>query len=389
MAIERSDRRVLFIALGVMIGMVLFGVGFGAFFAATQCRALEPIGTGAAETSVGDAMVLSAVAPLLGAPDLVLRLPLDDARRLGPHPDGIVVTGDGLLLIGPDGETRAGATFRRDVTVVGDGAASYAIVVGNLLTGQVDALRPLIATPEGVRPGACVDTSAVGSPLSFVHDAREGQFLGLRTDEDGTEAVLELRDPDRGRIWAPVLSLPRAPAGLQGSRTSAAIGADLVVLARRLAPTDGDEPAVLAFARSDGAQRWVLSAQDVRAMLPPGASVATADAIRLEVVHAVSARIVLSVTPDVALDAPLPAPSHGPLGGSTPAHADTVGLVLDARDGTLVDRVLGAPATGRDGDERAALRARVAATGVVFDDVLATEGATWLLRDGVLLRFGG
>ncbi len=389
MAIERSDRRVLLIAFGVMIGMVLFGVGFGALFAATQCRALDPIDAGTARTITGDAALLAAVAPLLGAPDLVLRLPLDDAQRIGPHPDGIVVTGDGLLLIGVDGATRTGATFRRDVTVIGDGAAAYAIVVGNLLTGQVDALRPMIATPEGVRMGACVDTSAVGSPLSFVHDARDGQFLGLRTDEDGSEAVLELRDPDRGRIWAPIVSLPRAPAGLQGSRTSAAIGEDLVVLARRLAPTDGDEPAVLAFARSDGSQRWMLSPQEVRAMLPPGASVTTADAIRLEVVHVTSATIEVSVTPDVALDAPLPAPSHGPLGGLAAAHADTVVLVLNARDGALIDRAFGASVTGRDGPERAALRERVTATGVTFDDVLVTQGATWLLHDGVLLRFGG
>jgi hypothetical protein len=45
--------------------------------------------------------------------------------------------------------------------------------------------------------------------------------------------------------------------------------------------------------------------------------------------------------------------------------------------------------TGRDGPERAALRERVTATGVTFDDVLVTQGATWLLHDGLLLRFGG
>jgi hypothetical protein len=40
---ETSDRKVLIIALAVMFGLVGFGVGFGALFAATQCRALDPI----------------------------------------------------------------------------------------------------------------------------------------------------------------------------------------------------------------------------------------------------------------------------------------------------------------------------------------------------------
>jgi len=404
MATDRSDRRVLLIALGVMIGMVLFGVGFGAFFAATQCRSLEPVATAVpvvvtaaadGEDAITAALVDAGVATDvierlragLGGPDVLARLPFDAAQRLGEHPEGVLVTGDGLLLVGADGTPHDGVGFRRDVAVIGDGITVYAVVVGNRLTGQVDALRPLTTSSAGIGPGTCVDTSAVGSPLSFVHDAREGLLLGLRTDEDGSDVVLELRDAMRGRVWAPVVELPRAPAGLQGSRTSGAIGPDVVVMSRRIAPSDGTQPAVRAFARSDGSDRWSLSAPELRALLPEGSGVATADTLRIAVAHVGAEEVVLTVAADVPVDAALPAPTYGPLGGLSALPADVVTVVLAVADGRHVRSDVGAPSIDRDGGARDTVRATVAAAGLAVDDVLSLHGDVWLLFDGLLLRF--
>ena len=257
----RADRRTIVVAIGVMLALVLFGVSFASLFASTNCRRLGPdittaVTVAARGAEARDLLTAAGVAPTAldaataryGTLASAVRLPFDAPLRIGDAPVGVadvLVTGDGLALADATGDLTGAATFRRDVTVVGDGVAVFALVVGNTLTGQVDALRPLVPGVDGIAEGACVDTSAVGSPLSFLHDARGGELVGLRTDEDGSEAVLELRDHVRGRVWAPTFALPRAPAGLQGSRTSGALGPDTVVVARRLADTDlasGSEP---------------------------------------------------------------------------------------------------------------------------------------------------
>lgn len=420
----RDDRRVVIIALSVMVALVLFGVGFGSLFAATNCRQLRPIALEQPIVAlVGDearalladeglaVTALTAAEGLLGPLVSVVRLPLEVPLRIGlvgplrAADGGVLVTGDGVVRVDVSGDVVAGATFRRPVTVVGDGSAVYALVVGNALTGQVDALRPLIpGTTAGTADfaaGTCVDTSAVGSPLSFLHDAREGTMLGLRTDEDGSDAVLELRDPVRGRVWAPSVELPRAPAGLQGSRTSGAIGPDTVVMVRRLeaqgiAEGEATAAAVRALVRTDATLRWELSAASVRDALA-GAVDASGTArglaeertLRLEVANVDVDVALVTVQPDVAPDAFLPRPTFGPLGVLAGPDPRTVTLVIALHDGAIVDVIVGPAPNGRDGAERDATLAELAAAGVDVTDVRSDERGTWLLVGRGLARFGG
>lgn len=224
--------------------------------------------------------------------------------------------------------------------------------------------------------------------LSFLHDARDGNLLGLRTDEDGSDVVLELRDHVRGRVWAPVLDVPRAPAGLQGARTSGAYGPDTVVVSRRLVLGEDDGiPALRAFRRSDGQPVWDVDAAAVRAALP--VTLADVASLRVEVAHVGDEALRIATYPDVAPDAPLPLPTVSLLGEVDPPHPDTVTLTLDVRDGRVLDVAAGPAPFGRDGPERDALRASVAATGVAVDDVLATSDGTWVLVGDVLARLGG
>jgi len=399
----RADRRVVLIAIGVMFAMVLAGVGIAQVYATTSCRQLRPEVSAPVSAEDGsDARILlaaagpgadgvAAVEALLGPVMSAVTLPLGAPLRVGPAPIGIgavVVTGDGAVLVGSDGGVRSAVGFRRAVTVVGDGVSLFALVVGNTRTGQVDALRPLVVGADGFTEGTCVDTSAVGSPLSFLHDAREGTMLGLRTDEDGTDVVLELRDHVRGRVWAPVVELPRAPAGLQGSRTSGAIGPDTVVLVRRMVRDGGEGmPAVRAFQRVDGLARWELDAEAVRSVLP--AALDAERALRMEVAHVDTERVLLAVHPDVAPDAALPLPTFGPLGELRAADPRTVTVTLDVRDGSVLDVTDGPALTGRDGADRDALRDALGRAGVDVGDVLPTQDGTWVLVGRVLARFGG
>ena len=412
--VDRSDRRVMLTALAVMLGLVLFGVGYGALFAATECRTLRPVArdVGALHTGVSapgalDPVLLAQLEERLGPVTGVLELPLDAPLRLSSRGDGVLVTGDGLVHVRADGSADAVA-FRRSgaVTVVGDGRATYALVVGNTITGQSDALRPLLLGADGIEAGTCVDTSAVGSPLSFVHDAREGQLLGLRTDEDGSDVLVELRDPSRGRVWAPSIVLPRAPAGLHGSRTSGAIGPDLVVVTRRISDADDvterTAAAVLGFARGDGASRFTLTPDEVRAALAAGAvsgptaGLAEEPALRIAVAHVDTAVVTLVVFPDVGADELLPLPAHGPLGALAAPHPRSVTLTLAADDGRVLRVAAGVDGTGRDGADREGLRARV--TGLLGEptldggrvvDVLEVDGQLWVLLVDALVRIGG
>jgi hypothetical protein len=401
---------VVITALVVMVALVLFGVGFGGVFGATNCRQLRPIDldvtssavlptvTSAADIASAlrgqgvDSMALAAGEDLFGPLSLAVPVVLDAPLRIGAHAAGVLVTGDGAVLIAPEGDVLAGVGFRRPVTVVGDGTAVYALVVGNTITGQVDALRPLLPEADGFTSGTCVDTSAVGSPLSFLHDARDGNMLGLRTDEDGSDAVLELRDPTRGRVWAPVIELPRAPAGLQGARTSGMIGPDTVVISRRFGvsltdpASDDAGHAIQAFGRSDGALRWTLGPEQVRAAIP--GELADLATLRLEVAHVDAERALVTVAPDVAPDALLPSPVHGPLGRLDPADPRTVTLEVALLDGVILGTSVGPSPAGRDGPEREDLIALLRGVGIDVDDAFARDGHTWVLVGRVLARFG-
>ena len=331
----RSDRRTLLIGAVTTVALVGVGVAFGLGPAGTACRRLDPTPL-APVAAPATAIALSD----LGFPSTGDPVPL--APRLGRHPDGVLVTGPGLALLGPDGAVLAGVRLDPPAVVVGDGAAPFAVVVGNTTTGQIDALRPLVIGPAGVEPGACVDTSAVGSPLAFLLAADDGELLVLRTDEDGSEAVLELRDPFRGRVWAPPVVLGTAPAGLLGARTSGGMGPDLVVVARRLAGPEDADPAVLGLGRPAGDLRWSLTPDEVRAVLPP--DVAALPALRLEVAAVDADGATLLVGPDTGPDDVLPAPVHGPMAApdAVPVPGPAATLRLRA-DGTVAAVTPGAP----------------------------------------------
>jgi hypothetical protein len=359
----RSDRRTLLVGVAVMLGLIGVGIAFGLGPAGTACRRLDPVALAPRPAPTDGRVDLATVGagPAGGRPGAADVVP----ARLAPHPAGVLVTGGDVVLLGPDGAVLAGAAFDPPVAVVGSGTAVYAVVVANPATGQVDALRPVRVAATGVTAGACVDTSAIGSPLTFLLAAGEGQLLALRTDEDGTDAVLELRDPLRGRVWAPRLELGRAPAGILGARTSGGLGPDLAVLVHRI--DDVDALAVLAVDRTSGAERWTLTGGDVRAVLPP--ELAALPAVRLEVA-AVGPDVVLLATADVATGAPLPPRVHGPLAiPGTPPTAGPVATVRLGSDGTVRSVVPGAPPV---------------ATG----DRLEGPGGTWSLRGGAVVRPG-
>jgi hypothetical protein len=415
----RSDRRTLIVGISAMLGLIVFGLAFGARFGATECRRLEPQpvtagsaddGTGvlvgdAAATAVREALGEVALAALLdehGPLELARELPIGGLRRIAADPAGVLLTGAGTLLLDGDAALLAGARFGEGVEVVGDGSSVYAVVVGNVITGQVDALRPLQLSRQGVTTSACVDTSAVGSPLSFLHDAREGLLVGLRTDEDGSESVLELRDASRGRVWAPPVLLGQVPAGLQGARTTGRIAGDVVVLSRRLSAEDSVTTAVLAVDRTSGDPRWTLEGADLRAALQAalpaasgaldGAMLAAAPTLRVEVVDSITDPVTgrsllrLLVTPDVAADALLPPPLHGPFAGLV-SDTDRAAreAAVDAAAAATVHLDL------RDGSVQAVTVGREASN---LDTLLRTSDGGWLLvraADGrdLLLRFGG
>jgi hypothetical protein len=412
----RSDRRTMIVGISVMLGLIAFGLAFGARFGATECRRLEPQVIAIASSTTADPLVGDTAERLLverlgeaasdalvtehGPVDLVLPLPMDGLRRLAPDPVGVKLVGAGALLVERDGTVLAGATFRDGVEVVGSGAAVYALVVANVITGQVDALRPLQLSRQGVSTSACVDTSAVGSPLSFVLDARDGLLVGLRTDEDGSESVLELRDPSRGRVWAPRVLLGQAPAGLHGARTSGAIAGDVVVLARRVHEPDAVATALTAFDRRSGEERWSVAASTLRAALraagtPLTVALAESPTLRLEVVGPLDAtgtggpvdELRVLVTRDIASDALLPPPLHGPFAGLVAADARAAReAVLDGEGAATVVVSLA------DGALRQVIEGRGERDA---GTLLRTVDGVWLLlpgdeqHDGVLVRFGG
>lgn len=356
----RSDRRTLIVGAVLMLALIAVGVAFGLGPAATACRALDP------DPLEADATARARVplADLGPAGDAAVVAP-----RLEPHPDGALVLGGGAALLAPDGAVLAGAGFDPPVAVVGGGTAPFAVVVGNAVTGQIDALRPLLVGPAGVEPGACVDTSAVGSPLAFLLAAGDGELLALRTDEDGSEAVLELRDRLRGRVWAPPVALGAAPAGLLGARTSGGLGPDLAVVARRITGAEDDDPAVVGLGRRGGDVRWTLTPDAVRAALPT--DVAALPALRLEVAAVDTAGAVLLVGPDTGPDEALPAPVHGPL--AAPGAAPVAGPV----------------ATLRLGPDGAVLGATPGAPPVAAGDLLDGPGGPWRLTSDAVVLPGG
>jgi len=407
---RRSDRRTLIIGVSVMVALIVFGVGFAARFAATACRALGSVELALPVVAVGpevvglDPLDLAVLEVRLG-PVVSVRAVPDGLRTLAGHEDGVLLLGQGVALIATDDEVLAAAEFGPDVEVVGSGSAVFATVIGNTVTGQVDALRAFSISATGLDPSGCVDTSAVGSPLAFLLDVADGVAVGLRTDEDGSDVVLELRDPFVGRVWSTPLELGVAPAGLQGARSSGALDARRVLVAHRIAgvgparsPTSGAGApiALRGLDRADGTMLFEVAADDLRAVLP--GVLADAPTLRLEVVRLEADTGWIEVSEDVGADQLLPEPAHGPLVPRVRARSGAAesfdpdrarAVVAVGLDDGALELVTPAVPWGREDTTSAALRASLSARVPGLRAVRVGPEAVWVLGEGVLLRFAG
>jgi hypothetical protein len=285
-----ADRRVLAVAAASMVGLVLLGVVSAQLFTRSACARIDPepvehraiatVAPAAAGEGIPDVGVVAAdalpdlpegdreavTAAIAGLEDAIgpLRSVADvrGAERLAVTDDGLVALGSTTTALDVQGaEVRATADVD-DGTVVGSGNSLFSLALVNPLTGQVDALQ---AVDAGLTGGTCVDTATVGTPLAFHLDAGDGELLLLRTEEDGDEPAIELRDAVRGSVWSTELAVGTAPAGVLAERVTGRLGEETVVAGWRTLP-DQDGPAVAALDRVSGEVAWTVDAaalQDV------------------------------------------------------------------------------------------------------------------------------
>jgi hypothetical protein len=277
-AAAAADKRVLVIAVVVMLLLVSVGVVSGALFNRSACATIDPdpVASGAAGGAGDVDQVLAAAFP---GTDEDTRNAMADAldalsERLGPVTGVAEVTGAaGLgatdrgvaavgsvtsLLDAPGSEVQARVDVG-DGQVIGSGDTLYSVAAVNELTGQVDAVVPL---DENLEAQTCVNTSLINSPLAFVLDARDGELLLLRIDEDGGEPELELRDPIEGRVWGPRLDIGIAQPGIQGERLTGRLGPELAVTGRRTFAGEV-EPVLTAVDRGSGEIVWTVDRDDL------------------------------------------------------------------------------------------------------------------------------
>jgi outer membrane protein assembly factor BamB len=275
-----ADRRVLAVAVVSMVALVLVGVVSAQLFTRSACDRIAPDPVDARTVGIaGPALldegatdvdlVLDEAFPTLDAEGrdglvaalavledelgpLVAAADVRGAERLATV-DGEVAALGAVTTLLDDGGTDVRTTGDLDEgTVVGSGDAVYSLALVNPMTGQVDAVQPLDA---GLTAGPCVDTATVGTPLAFHLDAGDGELLLLRTEEDGDEPAVELRDAATGSVWSTPLDVGVAPAGVLAERVTARLGEDTVVVGwRTMADDEGD--AVAALDRATGEVRW-------------------------------------------------------------------------------------------------------------------------------------
>ena len=319
-----ADRRTMIIAAIAMMALIAVGVGSAAVFARSSCAVIGPDTVQAREAGTGvDAIVASTFADLDDGSLAAVRaglIVLEDelgpvtgiaevsgADRLAASVTGIAAAGSITTSLDADGAgVRATAGFDDAAAVTGDGGL-FSLALANPLTGQVDALLSL---DDDLQPGACTDTATVGNPLAFALDATRGELLLLRVDEDGSSPVVERRGPSGIRIWTSDLDLGIAPPGTLGERSSAATGADLIVVGRRSAADDDpDLPVLTAVDRRTGERRWTAGREVVPEPLRDQ------DAVWVEVLAVGRDTSVLAMSPDQD-------GARGPASLVTVTHAD-------------------------------------------------------------------
>lgn len=331
-----ADKRILAIAVVVMVCLVLVGVVSGALFNQSACVSIDPdpVTAGAA----GDADDLDAVlAAAFPDVDDVTRQAMANAldslsELLGPisgvaevtGADGLAPTDGGVAALGPvtsaldaQGSDVLARADVGDGQVIGSGEHLYAVAVANELTGQVDAVTPLDGRLEGL---TCVDTALINTPLAFVLDADGGEILLLRIDEDGGGAELELRDPVEGRVWGPRLDIGLAQPGVQGERLTGRLGPELAVTGRRTVVGD-EHPVLTAVDRQAGETVWTVDRDDLDGLVSSDVP---------EVVE------VLAVGHELALIGLSSARAPDEPGERTAAEAPTRLVAVDTVDGSLL-----------------------------------------------------
>jgi hypothetical protein len=409
-----ADRRVLAVAAASMVALVLVGVVSAQLFTRSACASIDPepiddrsvaavapavagegvpdVGLVAAEAlpdlAEGDRdAVTAAIASLEGAiGPLVSVADVRGAEGLRPVGDGIAAIGPTTTLLDADGAAVRATVDLDQGTVVGSGSSLFSLALVNQLTGQVDALQ---AMDDAFAPGPCIDTATVGTPLAFHLDAGDGELLLLRTEEDGDEPAVELRDPLAGSVWSTELEIGTAPAGVLAERVTARLGADVVAAGWRTVPThEGD--AVGLLERDGGEVRWTAPAAPLREVALAGSQPLWVD--------------VLAVGEDEVLVGLVPEPDdpeqerstwtatvaalglddgelrwHGRPGGGAPTAA------FEGPDGWVVTRADGGQLVATTFDDEGELVAQHLATSV--PDVLRPAGR--VLEDGAVVIAGG
>lgn len=270
-----ADRRTLAVAAAAMVAFILIGLVSAAIVTRSACAGLEPSEVAVAATGPVaevaadlDDGARAAVKALLARDDLLgepLELArVDGAERLLPVDGGVVAAGPTLTLLSPDG--RAIVAAEAGGHLVGGGPTLFNLALTNELTGQTDALLPL---NPALQPGECADTATVGTPLTFLVGALDGQLALFRVEEDSDEPRIELRDGVVGARWVTELEVGFGQPGVLAERFDGAVGGDLVVVGRRGVP-DEPAPLVQAFRREDGTPAWQLHLDDLTRYAPVG-----------------------------------------------------------------------------------------------------------------------
>lgn len=266
---KSSDRRVLTIGVITMVVFLLIGVGSAVVFARPACRLVAP-------TFVAlDVTVDGANGPLVGSgnDDLVAFVTAMDqafagdvtavdaagTERLTRFGARLAAVGTSVLMF-DDMNRPSGQINFQEAAVVGSGDVLYALALTNPTSGQIDALQPI---DRDLTVGTCVELALVSTPLAFFLDAADGEVLLLRSDEDGQDPFVEVRDPDAGRRLDIPVDLTVGSAGQHGVRTAGVFYRDIIVFTQAL--TDAaDDTVVWGIDRTDGSMRFTISAGQVR-----------------------------------------------------------------------------------------------------------------------------
>lgn len=289
-----------------MFALIAVGVGSAALFTGSACDDLEPVSVPSpvSSTDVREVVddlfedeeasarmvdAVSELATVLGPVTGAASTP--QAEQLSVSRAGAIAIGDTVTALSEDGAEVRAAVGLPAATTVGSGDLHFALALVNDLTGQVDALQPLDLS---LQPAAgCLDTATVNVPFAFYLDARDGELLVFRVEEDSDEPQLELRGGDGAR-WQADLDLAVAPPGLLGERLSGRLGDEQVVVARRVVPGE-TQPAVTAVTRADGEMLWTVAGDDLLIEGEP-------TWIEVLVVDAASNSVVLALGEDDDLD---------------------------------------------------------------------------------------